>query len=670
MVEIEDRVYEKQLKAWEDFHTTGKVDTAVVRKEIAASWVRCRERGLDPYAPKAPVRLSDREMQERIAKNGPMLNAALPFMQLLEISVRATGFITTLSDRDGIVLMVCGDDEILDMSQENNYVPGCCRSEEEVGTNSIGLCLVERRPLHLTGPEHYNRGHHAWTCASSPIFSPRKDLLGVLTLSGKPDRIHPHTFGMVICAAEAIENKLKEESAAHDRHKIGLLLDSILNSISEAIIAVGKDGVITHVNTAVAEIFKLPSCELAGRNARALFSQPHKIDAILQSERETPPTEMSLETTKGRLLFMMECFPIRESGEILGTIVKLKEKRKVLTMVNEVSGFSAKFTFRDIIGKNLLLHRQMELARAAAKTSARVLIIGESGTGKELFAQAIHKESLVSGGPFLAMNCAAIPRELFEAELFGYVEGAFTGARKRGHVGKIELADGGTLFLDEIGYMPIDMQTKLLRVLQEGEITRLGDTRSIKVNVRVISATNRDLFAAVKAKSFRGDLYYRLSVVEIAIPPLRSRIEDLPDLGGHIMKRIASQLGVEEISVSREAMGILMKYAWPGNIRELENVLELAAIVCKNGVIHPGDLPARVRNEGRSVGRPEKITSLKAAEESLIRKALRESRGNVTLASRELKISRSTLYRRLRELGMAKVFGFDEGESHPGGLMD
>jgi transcriptional regulator with PAS, ATPase and Fis domain len=277
-----------------------------------------------------------------------------------------------------------------------------------------------------------------------------------------------------------------------------------------------------------------------------------------------------------------------------------------------------------------------------------VLITGESGTGKEVFAQAIHNASNRRGGPFVAINCAAIPRDLLASELFGYDEGAFTGARRGGNIGKFELADGGTLFLDEIGDMPLDMQVVLLRVIEERNLVRIGGKKSIPVNVRIIAATHKDLAHEVANNRFRADLYYRLNVINIQLPPLRDRKGDIPLL----VNKFASLLQWREVRIDSDAQSAIINYSWPGNIRELRNVIESALGQSDDGVISLSALPENIRSSTHLNAAAEKpaiprIIPMKKLESDIIRDALDKCNGNVSLAARQLGISRSTVYRKL-----------------------
>ncbi len=641
----------KQIyKEWRAFVETGTINSGSVRKEIAESWKRCLfEYRLDPHAEKRPIRLSPEEIAERCQKKSVFLESARPFLQVLGAAVHGSGFIITVSDEEGYVLEVLGDEEILEMAAANNYRPGCRRSEDEVGTNAIGLALHEKKAVQLTGCEHFNVHHHLWTCSSSPVFSPKGDVLGALTLSGKSLGIHQHTLGMVISAARAVENKIREEELSREKGRLGSYLDSLLDSVSEGILAIQLDGTVTHINRIAERMLQISKEKMLEKSLKSVFEIDSRLWREVLDNNQLSDQEM-MTTVSGRpKSFILSTRPIDVNGETLGKILILTEKRRVYELIHRFAGSHARFTFDDIVGECPQLIRQIELARIAAQTDSRILLVGESGTGKELFAQAIHNESKQKNGPFVAVSCAAVPRELIESELFGYQEGAFTGSRKGGQVGKFELADGGTLFLDEISSMPFEMQAKILRVLQENEICRLGDTKSRKVNVRVIAATNKDLMEEVLHKHFREDLYFRLNVVEIVIPPLRERGDDLPRLIEHILRRISKQLGKDDLTISVDAIKVLDAYPWPGNVRELENYLERASIACDGRVIKPENLTSRLLNCAKPAGNVAQALKLsKEEEEQLIIEALKKCRGNVSESARKLQISRSTLHRLMK----------------------
>ncbi|MBU4278277.1 MAG: sigma-54-dependent Fis family transcriptional regulator [Proteobacteria bacterium] len=649
----------KLSEAWQQFAHTGQVDRSYVRSDVADSWQRCYRRGLRPNAPKGSFKLSSAQLARIRAANADFIEAALPFMRFLQSAVRGTGFILVLTNADGVLLDVFGDEDILRMARDNNYVAGSSRAEEEVGTNSIGLCLVEKKPMQVTGPEHYNERHHDWTCSSAPVFSPEGSLLGAITLSGKSSSAHLHTLGMVISAAEAIENKLKQRKADKEKSNYETLLESLLGSISEAVIAVNHKGVVTHANQAACRMAGFSSSKVLGKSIDLVFpGQPLLMEMALNG-KDYGNVEVGVDSSQGRNYLILRPFMIREDEKHYGFFLVMSERSRFFNELRKVSGHNARFTFEDIKGGSPEFLRQIKLAKIAAGADSRVLIMGETGTGKELFAQAIHNASERSQGPFVAINCAAIPRELIESEILGYKEGAFTGARKGGQVGKLELADGGTIFLDEVGEMPLDAQTKFLRVLQDGMITRLGDNRPLKVDVRVIAATNEDLVERVASKGFRQDLYFRLSVVELNIPPLRGRLEDLPLLVEHVLGRVSYKLGARQLGISPEALEVLNRYQWPGNVRELGNILEMAAIVCDDREIKVEHLPQRIFRPGLAARVAETVQPMKQMEAEVLKNALAECDGNVAKVARSLGLSRSTIYRRMKEMGIGKSVSFD-----------
>jgi PAS domain S-box-containing protein len=675
---------ERRQRAWERFFATGEIEADDVSDVIARSWRRCREAGLDPQAPKVPVRQNQDELADTVRRNGPYIEAALPFMRFLESAVRGSGYILVLTDSAGIVLEVFGDDDVISRARQNNYVPGCCRSEDEVGTNSIGLAMVERKPVQLSGSEHYNVRHHSWTCASAPVFSVAGSFLGTVTLSGQSTNSHPHTLGMVISAADAIQNRLREQRLENEKWESEKLTQSLLKSMSDAIVTINCAGEIVYVNKPAEVLVGLSERDLSGRRVTSLLSAPQFSD-LLRSQSDIAPFEAALEIDGRRSYVVIKPFVVRENEGVLGAILAMSRRREFLKNVRGMSGFTARYTLDDIVGRNNGLRRQIELAATVARQNSRVLVTGETGTGKELIAQGIHNASARASGPFVAINCAAIPRELIESELLGYKDGAFTGARRGGQVGKLELADGGTLFLDEISQMPIDMQAKVLRVLQDGIVTRLGDTKPVVVDVRIIAATNEDLFEKSQVGEFRSDLYFRLSVVEIALPPLRDRGGDIDLLVDAILQRLRERLGQPHLTIDGEALACLRAYTWPGNIRELENMLETAAIMSDGRSIGAAALPPRIVRHGQSPAASDRGTnnrrepegtvlrsapaqdltrriaaettsSIRDLEAEAILHALREHNCNISKVSRSLGISRSTVYRKMREIGVNRTF--------------
>jgi DNA-binding NtrC family response regulator len=339
--------------------------------------------------------------------------------------------------------------------------------------------------------------------------------------------------------------------------------------------------------------------------------------------------------------------------EILLTIEKALEERHLRHEVSTLrQELRTRYHFENLIGKSRAMQEIFGLIEQVAGSRSTVMVYGKSGTGKELVAKAIHYNSPRSSKAFVAVNCAAIPAELLESELFGHEKGAFTGAIAT-KVGKFELATGGTLFLDEIGHMRLDLQAKILRALQEREIERVGGTRTIKIDVRVLAATNRDLKKAIEEGTFREDLYYRLNVVPITLPDLKDRQEDVPLLANHFVQKFAPESNPAIREISKEAMAILMSHTWPGNVRELENVIERAVTLGHGPAVQPGDLPAHLAGGTNPVERAlTKEATLEDLEKDYIAMILRRTKGHQIRAASILGIDRRTLYRKIRRYGL------------------
>ena len=453
------------------------------------------------------------------------------------------------------------------------------------------------------------------------------------------------------------------------------MLSAILDSLGEAVITVDRDHRIASFNRAAERLVGMPASDALGRDCRAILSanfgpEQHNCPMGDVTEGGKPRTGVdgTLRRADGRIVPVGAswAFFTDESGEVLGFVISFRSFEEIERIAEERK---AKFPFREIIGKTPRIRRIFDLVDVVKETDSTVLITGESGTGKGLFARAIHDLSPRREAPFVKVNCAALTETLLESELFGHVKGAFTGAIAD-KVGRFEAADGGTIFLDEIGDISPAVQVKLLRVLQEREVERVGSSKTQSADVRVIAATNRDLREAMRAGQFREDLFYRLNVIPIVVPPLRERREDIPLLADHILKRLRSR-GLDRVrAVSPEAMRCLMDYSWPGNVRELENVLERGAVCSRGTVLAVDDLAeeltesVRPRQAEEASGAPRKAPApvspegapgadRTAAQREAIVRALEEHRWNRGEAAAALGMDRSTLWRKMKRLGLA-----------------
>lgn len=633
-------------------------DPETLQQEIRASHERCRQFGVNPNERRnvRQKRLTPDELAQRIGQNKGFLDIAVTQIEELYLFVAGAGFVVTIADKDGYILHIIGDDPMIEMLAQGNCAPGFRWTEKDVGTSVISLALAREMPVQINENEHYCERGHEHTCSASPVFGPDDALLGVIAMSGTADQVHPHTLGMVITAARAIENQLSVTKTSNELLLRNTYMEAIIESIDSGVIAVNKDGRITQVNNRGRQILGWDET-LDGKPISDLFGHPEDWQRMMQSGSGYADREVFLKTPRKSIQLLVTTTPIGDAEErVQGLIVVFHEINRIHRLVNEMAGSQARFTFEDILGVSPGIQEAKNRAMLAAAGMSNVLLLGQTGTGKELFAQAIHNQSDRRSRPFVAINCGAIPRELLESELFGYIEGAFTGARRGGRPGKLELASGGTVFLDEIGDMPLDMQVKLLRVLQTGEVCRIGQHRPMSVDLRIIAATHFDLKQEVRKGNFREDLFYRLNVLPIVIPPLHERPEDIPLLARHFLARCRQVLRKPAVELSDEAERFLMRRNWPGNVRQLENIVERAVNLVSGTVISPElfgsrtpHMPSGHATEGAYSGR-----RLSDIEKEVIADTLSQSGFNCSQAARTLGISRATLYNKIKKYQLSQ----------------
>ena len=455
------------------------------------------------------------------------------------------------------------------------------------------------------------------------------------------------------------DNALKISSDPQSVHKyLELNSDAILNSIADGVVVLGLNHRILFINRAAKEIlgkvgaedfFKSGKCsEIIGHTG---CSFDCLINRTIKSREHLYNYEVTLERGDKLLTLSINTSLLKdESGSIIGGIEIFRDVSLIKELKDEIKG---KYSFNNIVGKNYRMHEVYELLKEVAPTRATVLIEGETGTGKELIANAIHHNSPRAEGPFIKVNCAALSEGLLESELFGHVKGAFTGAIND-RAGRFELAGGGTLFLDEVGDITPHTQVKLLRVLQEGEFERVGGIKTIKVDVRVITATNKDLKALVDRGAFREDLFYRLKVVPIRLPALRERKDDIPLLVRHFIDKFNREMSMEVRHISPAAMELLMEYEYPGNIRELEHIIEHAFVRCQGNTVSPEHLPKDLQAKAAVERVLNADEPLKSLEREMILKSLHETKWKYNETARMLKMSRTTLWRRMKDLRIEK----------------
>lgn len=578
--------------------------------------------------------ISEAELHRRRQQNMRLVAAARPAMDEAKSLLAGANSMLILTDTGGTILETEGDVRAVDSGHEVRLERGGIWTEAEIGTNAIGTALVSASPVQIHAAEHFCAAVQRWTCAAAPVRDPLDGaLIGAVDISGSTDTFNPQNLAHAVALAHQIEAVMGRRAAVeHD-----LVLRHFLGKrslwLSEEIIAFGRSGALIYsTERALKELSRRNGTVLSGERLAAL--------------RHTDPASWAqriAELVPGASLDI-----VRDGGEEIGGVLVLHTPRRMnrpQPVREEARGAEEGLPFEAIIGESEAMRTAREKARRMADSGVPVLLEGETGVGKELFARAIHG-ARIPCGPFVPLNCGGLPRDLIASELFGYEKGAFTGADTAGRPGKVEAANGGVLCLDEIGEMPLDLQSYLLRVLEDGVVYRIGSHAGIKVGLRLVSMTNRDLSQLVAGGTFRRDLYYRIAPLRLRIPPLRERGEDVLLLADHLAEATARRLGrVRPLGFTDAARAALSAYGWPGNVRELRNVVDMLSAMVEGDVADIGDLPAELQR-GRSVPAAE-VTDLRSLEQTAIAGVIEACGGNLSEAARRLGIARSTLYMRL-----------------------
>lgn len=634
----------------------------VKREYIVNSHERCRLYEVEQDRIYSSKIITGHELLKRYDEKRELMATAEPFIKQLCDFVKGSDFFCILTDEEGCILSVTGDEKILSEAFLLKMVPGAYMDERSIGTNAMGTALTEGKPVQVSGEEHYVKEYHRWTCAGSPIRNSEGEIIGCIDLTGHSENVNLHTLGMVVAAANAIEKMLDIKRYNEELSMDKKFIETVIDSIEAGILTSDLYGNIKTVNRNIADMFGYHQDELKLKKIWDLLEDWERVKTLVINKQDFMDEVVFVNSRRSKLRFNLSAYPHLDGEQnVMNIVFVFNEVKKIRKMVNKMMGHQAVYTFDKIIGMDKNFVQIIEYAKKIANSRSNVLIIGESGTGKELFSQAIHNYSSRQDEPFVALNCGAIPRDLIESELFGYEGGAFTGAKTTGQPGKFEIADGGTIFLDEIGEMPLDMQTRLLRVLEEGTVSRLGSVKGNIVDVRVIAATNKDLNEEVRKGNFRKDLYYRLNVLPIKLPPLRERKADIPLLSQYFMERISKRLKKKSVNINEEAMKLLTEYDWPGNIRELENIIELTVntesipesfMKAKSNIDEEAETNLNKSEKTLTCEVIEENLNLEFIEKKYILKVLAMYSGNITLCAKTLGIGRNTLYRKIEKYGI------------------
>jgi transcriptional regulator of acetoin/glycerol metabolism len=595
---------------------------------VARSWLRCLEQHhLDPAQSMAPAVLEHARMLERREQLQQVLEISSDEMNSLFRQLAGSGHAVLLTDARGLILNCVTEAAEQRTFEQAGLWLGADWSEACEGTNGIGTCLVERQPLTIHQNEHFRSRHTGLTCSASPVFDPHGELLAVLDVSSARHDVSRqsqfHTMALVNLSAKAIEGCHFLRSYEGEWLLRFHAQAEYIGQFSEGLLAFDGDGRVRAVNQSAINLLGLVRQRLLGRTLVEIFDC--RLDDLLGRASLQPSASWPLYTQRGQLLFAMLRAQARRSPQAQG---------------------GQTLATPGLCLADADLQNDFRRALRVYERDVPLLIGGETGTGKEAFAKALHQVSSRGGKPFVALNCAAIPESLIESELFGYRGGSFTGARKEGMRGKLQQADGGTLFLDEIGDMPLALQTRLLRVLEERQVEPIGGEVQT-IDVRVISASHRDLVEQVAAGQFREDLFYRLNGLVLQLPPLRERSDKLQLLQHLLGEEARGQL----VHLENRAQQTLLDYHWPGNVRQLRNVLRTLVALCEDGVIRHAELPMEIRRLPALSGASESPDSapLDDAERVALLKVLEAQYWHMTRSAEQLGISRNTLYRKLRK---------------------
>ena len=647
-------LYTRRL--WEQFTEGKPIAPDSLPDYVYRSWVLCRENGLTPKDLPEPKRLAPEELEALQAEHHELLEIAKPVLNMILLSTSDTQPIVILTSARGVILHVIGSEESLSVQETFYNTPGVVCDDKTLGVRATTLALHEKQPISLCGSEHYLEIFHESLCYAAPVHDHTGEIIASISIATSLKKYHPHTMAMLTAAAENISMQMQKKDLDKKKGYLSSLVYSICNVLPEGIVALDMKNTIVYVNHAAEEIFNLASHDLVGKPVTDFIhkaSMEELAQSISSRKQNNIPILIKDKSVENKYLCRIQ--PLTQGArEQIGMTLFLASDEQILKGITQVGGNRAYYHLDDILGESPQMKQCIKLAQKIARKATRILITGESGTGKELFAQALHNAGPRRSGPFVAISCASIPRELVEAELFGYVSGSFTGASKGGAVGKFELAQNGTLFLDEINSLPLEAQGKLLRALQQNEIVRVGGKAPVPVNAHVISATNVSLPELVGARMFREDLLYRLNSVEIHIPALRERPGDIEILIRHFVNAYAKSQK-RQITISQTWLDAMLEHTWTGNVRELENACEYALIVCEGNTLQLRHIPSSLMDVGsmQDAGpRTIQCDHVDDAYKKWLCKALESCNSNITAAADKFGISRSTLYRKIKRYGL------------------
>lgn len=635
----------------QDFSSIFGHRNASPNKEVQSSWLRSlAEHKLDPDSVIEPEVLTFSELKERRAPVEELSSSCLPEIDRLLHRVMEHAEVVMLSDAQGVVIEYRSTASSIDKYSGLRVLPGSIWTEDRQGTTGVGLCLREQRPLSVVQDEHFSSMLRGLSCTVAPIFGCEGQLAGVLNVTSMQNTGHAVQSmirDLVASSARRIENLYFDRRHAHRRILRLSRYNDFLDCAAEARLALDDCGRIVDATPFAS---KLLARNDSSTTMDGLFGKKFSaIAGIVDLERAIERDNSTIKGNEGTLHFKLhEPTQKRSSNSGFGRV------HSIVSSVNKIGAAAAARTgpaLTDLLGSDPLVAEQLKVAQRVYARQLPLLLQGESGAGKTLLAKTLHEQGPYRSGNFVSINCAAIPHDLIESELFGYRPGSFTGAAKQGSPGRLIAADGGTLFLDEIGDMPLSLQARLLQVLSEGEFVPVGAVTPVKVSFALITATLRELPPLVSEGKFREDLFFRINGASLHLPPLRSRTDRARLIEDAFLSASAAA-GVPECELTTEAMETLMQYSWPGNMRELQHVAKFAIALSDTSRIDLSSLPVALLQQGCSAKSSDQKT--KPRLEGDIISALNNENWNVSSAAKKLGVSRSTLHRRIVELNLQR----------------
>ena len=644
-------------RAWDNFLCSGRLSKDLpVRDLIASSWERCLSEGVNPEQTAAPLLATGGTLHILRQKNTDLMKCARPVLAQTKVFLRDLETILILTDYNGVNLDVVGDPKCVENAIGIGMVPGSGWKETVSGSNAVGTAMATGMPTQVHGEEHFIQGFKPWTCTAGIISDPYDNqLLGVIDVSGLSHTFDKFHVPLVVSWANQIQLSLAKNTSEQW---------NIIKENSQC------DFKNSHRNAGKMLFDSQGRLIDHSQNASSILSSLGiEYDLSMKSRLSLERfggDEIIYPHDTGLWLSSDWIEPVKEKNEIVGFKIELPSNKRSSQRTSAPSNIvtiksnSQADPFEKISGQSASVKASIAKASKAATTPLPVLLLGDTGVGKEMFARAIHEASNFSNGPFIDLNCGAFTKDILSSELFGHVEGAFTGAKRGGMMGKIEAANGGTLFLDEIGEMPLEIQPVFLRVLQERKIHRVGAIAPIPVNFRLIAATNCYLKREVSDGLFRKDLFFRLSTVAIALDPLSRRKDDIEEIAHIVLKEIQDSQIIVPKRLSASLITALKNREWPGNIRELVNVIECMCYMSSNETLTTEDLPAGYQPGESLVSgispdqnqSSQSLSNLDIAEQQAIENAINEFSGNITQAAKNLGIAKGTLYRKMKKYNL------------------